>query len=118
MTKPIEGRTVLVVGASRGIGAATARAFAEGGAAVSLAARNLASCEEAAETIVADGGSALALFCDVATHASVEAMVHRTLDAFGRIDVLIHNAGVHEPIAHLLVSAPAYLAPWLSDNKE
>src|SRR3546814_16334282 len=107
MTKPIEGRTVLVVGASRGIGAATARAFAEGGAAVILAARNLASCAEAAETIVADGGSPLALFCAVANHASVEAMVPRTLPAFGRIDRLLNNPGVTDPTAALLISAPA-----------
>ncbi len=88
------GKTVLITGASRGIGAAAVRRFAAAGAQVALAARSA----EAIETLAADTGG-LAIPCDVANYASVEAAVAAVTERFGQLDVLINNAGVIDPIA-------------------
>lgn len=81
----IEGRVALVTGASRGIGAATARALADAGASVALASRS-------GDNPGIDG--ALARACDVRDAASLEAMVAATVDRFGGLDILVINAGV------------------------
>jgi len=85
-------RVALVVGASRGIGAATARAFAQAGAAVVLAGRNQAALEDVARQIQAGGGRALAVSADVTNPESMKALVSRTTDTFGRLDAAFNNA--------------------------
>ncbi|MDX1819268.1 MAG: SDR family NAD(P)-dependent oxidoreductase [Paracoccaceae bacterium] len=102
----IKGRTVLITGASRGIGAAAARAFAAAGANVVLAARDRAAVERIAGEI---GDAAVGLACDVTDMAQVQAAVDLAVSRFGALDVLIGNAGVIEPIA-LLDAADA--ADW------
>ncbi|QFT91869.1 3-oxoacyl-[acyl-carrier-protein] reductase FabG [Roseovarius sp. THAF9] len=94
----MQDKTVLVTGASRGIGAAAARHFASLGANVVLAARSTSAIEEIASEI---GDRALAVSCDVSRYDDVSAAVAATTDRFGGLDVLIGNAGVIEPIAHL-----------------
>lgn len=94
----IKGRTVLITGASRGIGAAAARAFAAAGANVVLAARDRAAVERIAGEI---GDAAVGLACDVTDMAQVQAAVDLAVSRFGALDVLIGNAGVIEPIARL-----------------
>ncbi|WP_211299483.1 SDR family oxidoreductase [Pukyongiella litopenaei] len=98
------GRTVLITGASRGIGADTARVFAAAGANVVLCAR---SADSLAELAVEIGDRALAIACDVADYGAVEAAVSAAVDRFGGLDVLIGNAGVIEPISHLRDADPA-----------
>ncbi len=94
----MEGKTVLVTGASQGIGAATARAFAKAGASVALVARNTDAIAEIAGEI---GDQALAIPCDISRHTEIEAAIAATARTFGGLDVLIGNAGVIDPIGHL-----------------
>ena len=89
-------RIALVTGAGRGIGLAIARAFAQEGADVVIADLLPESAAQAADEIRALGRSALALEVDVAQPAQVEAMVERAVGHFGRIDVLVSNAGVSQ----------------------
>lgn len=92
------GKTVLITGASRGIGAATARAFAQAGANVALVARSADAIATLAGEI---GETALAIPCDVSRYAEVEEAVAATARTFGGLDVLINNAGLVDPIGHL-----------------
>lgn len=88
----MSGRVALVAGASRGIGAATAAAFADAGAAVVLAARDAAALEAVAEQIRASGGQASAIPVDVTDAGSVRALVDSTLEQHGRLDYAFNNA--------------------------
>lgn len=97
------GKTVLITGASRGIGAEAARVFAAAGANVALLARSRDDLEALAGEI---GARALALACDVSDYVQVAEAVGKTVERFGALDVLINNAGVIEPIAHLAESDP------------
>ena len=96
-------RVVIVTGASRGIGAETARVFGAAGARVALLARDDAAIAELAGVI---GANAIAIPCDVSRYWEVEAAVAATIATFGRVDVLINNAGVIDPIAHLSDADP------------
>ncbi len=84
----------LITGGGSGIGSATARLFAEEGAAVCVTGRRETPLKEVVENIQASGGRALAVSGDVAVTADCQRMVEETIAAFGRIDVLVNNAGV------------------------
>jgi short-subunit dehydrogenase len=88
-----QGMTALVTGASSGIGRLLAQRFACEGARVALVARRAGELESLAAEISAAGGDALALPCDVSDLASVEQACAKTLEHFGRIDLLVNNAG-------------------------
>jgi len=99
----MQGKTVVISGASRGIGAAAAHAFAAAGANVVLLARSGKAVADLAEQI---GAGAIGLECDVSDWLSMQRAVDATMSRFGRIDVLINNAGVIEPIARLADADP------------
>jgi len=99
----MQDKTVLITGASRGSGAAAAREFAAAGARVALAARNGEAVAALAGEI---GKQAIAIPCDVSRYWEVEGAVAACLKAFGRLDALIGNAGVIEPIAPLSAADP------------
>lgn len=100
----MSGKIVLITGASRGIGAAAARAFAAEGAQVALMAR---SGEALAELAAGIGGKTLVLPCDIADGAAVARSVEQVFATFGRLDVVISNAGMIEPITSMAEADPA-----------
>jgi NAD(P)-dependent dehydrogenase (short-subunit alcohol dehydrogenase family) len=89
----LDGKVALVTGASRGIGAAIALAYAEAGADVAVAARSTADIEALAGKIEATGRRAIAIPTDVTKPDEVDACVARTIAELGRLDVLVNNAG-------------------------
>jgi NAD(P)-dependent dehydrogenase (short-subunit alcohol dehydrogenase family) len=105
--RPFSGKVALVAGASRGIGAVTARAFADAGAAVVLAARDERALGEVADGIQDRGGQALAVRTDVTDAASVERLVARTVDTYGRLDAAFNNATHNLPPTPLADIDPA-----------
>lgn len=103
----LQGKTAIVTGASRGIGAAAAEELARLGVSVVLAARSLDDIEALAAKIRAAGGKASAFACDVGRYADVAAAVEHCRTTFGGLDILVNNAGVIDPIARLAESDPA-----------
>jgi len=103
-TKQLEGKITLITGASQGIGAATARLFAQASATVVLASRSVEELAHNVEEIKANGGEAMAVTTDV-THAdSVETAIRLTVAAYGRLDIAVNNAGMsggNKPLAEI-----------------
>ena len=99
----MDGKTVMITGASRGIGAEAARVFVQAGANVALLARSQEAIAELAGEL---GPKAIAIPCNVARYTEMAAAVETTVSAFGSLDVLINNAGVIEPISHLAEADP------------
>lgn len=98
-----EDQVVLVTGAGRGIGRAIALAFARAGARVAVNDINPDTCEAVAQEIRSSGGQAAAFHADVANKLAVQSMLIDLEDRWGRVDILINNAGVepHKPIVQL-----------------
>jgi NADP-dependent 3-hydroxy acid dehydrogenase YdfG len=94
MAQKLTGKVAIVTGASSGIGEATAIALASAGATVTIAARRSDRLQSLAEQITASGGTALPITADVADEAQVQAMVKKTQAEYGKVDILINNAGV------------------------
>ena len=99
MNISFEKQVALVTGAASGIGLATAKAFAQSGASVALADWNEKAVRSAAEELAGQGHKTLAIRCDVADDAQVEAMMDQTVAAFGRLDAAYNNAGVQNELA-------------------
>jgi NAD(P)-dependent dehydrogenase (short-subunit alcohol dehydrogenase family) len=99
MNLSFEGKVALVTGAASGMGLASAKAFAEAGAAVTLADVHEDAVQAAARELAAAGHKAIAVRCDVSDDAQVAAMVDRTVAEFGRLDAAFNNAGVMARIA-------------------
>ncbi len=99
MNISFDGKVALVTGAASGLGLATAKAFAASGASVALADWNESAVHTAAEELTSHGHKAIAILCDVADDAQVEAMVTQTVAVFGRLDAAYNNAGVQNVLA-------------------
>lgn len=109
MDLSFENKVALVTGAASGMGLATARAFAEAGAAVVLADFREAVVTAEAQKLAAAGHKAIAVRCDVSDEAQVAAMVDRTVAEFGRLDAAFNNAGV---MAHIAPTADSTREDW------
>ncbi len=93
-TRLLDGKTILVTGASSGIGRATAQVIAKHGANVVIAARRVDLCREVSEQIRSDGGSAIAVQSDVTDASDVKRMMEHAISEYGKIDGAFNNAGV------------------------
>jgi NAD(P)-dependent dehydrogenase (short-subunit alcohol dehydrogenase family) len=94
LSSALSNAVVIVTGASSGIGAATAREFARHGAQVILAARRVEELAVQVNTITGEGHLALAISTDITDAAQVAQLVEQTIERFGRVDVLVNNAGI------------------------
>ena len=105
MSSNIEGKVVVITGASSGLGEATARLLSEEGATVVLGARRLDRIQALAEELTSASGTALAVQTDVTDREQVKALVDAAVQAYGRVDVMINNAGLmpHSPLERLKV---------------
>ena len=102
MSRLLEGKVAVVTGAARGIGFATAKAFADAGASVVLADRDGEALGTAADALRSAGHEAIGLVCDVTDGAQVTAMIERTVATYRRVDAAFNNAGVNSDSAPLL----------------
>ncbi|HYA40467.1 MAG TPA: SDR family oxidoreductase [Syntrophobacteraceae bacterium] len=94
MSNKIEGKVVVITGASSGLGEATARLLSAQGATVVLGARRVDRIESLADELTGSGGKALAIPTDVTDYDQVKRLVDAAVQAYGRIDVMINNAGL------------------------
>ena len=101
------GKTVIMTGGSRGIGAAAALAMAREGSALMITSRNGAESASVAAAISKAGGQAVSMACDMSDFAAVTELVARTEAQLGPVDVLVNNAGVIQPIADIAEADPA-----------
>lgn len=106
----LDGKVALVTGAGRGIGAACARAFAEAGASVVIGARTQAQIDTVAAEIRAAGGNALAQRTDVMREEQLEALVDAAIDTYGRLDIVVNNAGGFPPGPALETSTADFIS--------
>lgn len=97
----LDGQVALITGAGRGIGRAIALAYAREGAKLALAARSESELEEAVSAVAHSGSEAIAVRTDVTSQAGTERLARRVVERFGRIDVLVNNAGISGPVGPL-----------------
>jgi len=90
----LQDKTVIITGASSGIGAASARELAAHGARIVVAARDAEGVEAMVDELKANGAQALAYVCDVTVRAEMAALAQFAQDSFGAVDILINNAGL------------------------
>ncbi|WP_067826208.1 SDR family NAD(P)-dependent oxidoreductase [Nocardia inohanensis] len=117
LRKSVDGRVVVVTGASYGVGEATARLFAAAGATVILGARSIGQLEQVASEIRAEGGKAVALQLDLADEQSIADFAEQITEEYGAPEVLVHNAGKSlRRSIHLSYNRPKDLVSTTSAN--
>src|SRR5690606_32935557 len=89
----LEGKTAIVTGGGRGLGAQIAEGFAEAGANIVVCSRKLEACQEISDQLKEKGVNSLAIACDVTNPEDVKKVVERTMEEFGAIDILVNNSG-------------------------
>ena len=95
----LENKVAIITGGNSGVGAATAIRFAKEGAKVVITARREGPLKEVADTIQANGGTVLPIVSDIAKPEDVKHLVEKTLEVFGKIDILVNNADIHRSLS-------------------
>lgn len=95
MLGDLSGKVAIVTGAGQGIGEGIAKVFARAGAKVVVATRSAGNGQETVDDILATGGDAILVQCDIGQHAVVDDVVARTVDHYGRVDIGVHNAAIY-----------------------
>lgn len=103
----VSGKVVMITGGSRGLGRAMSLEFGRRGAKVVIASRKMEECEKVAAQVRESGSEAMAIACHVGQWDSLEAVVERVMEHFGRIDVLVNNAGMSPVAPSLLATSEA-----------
>ncbi len=101
MSKTLNGKVAIVTGSGQGIGRGIAEVFAAAGATVVVATRTEASGRETVKAITEQGGTATLIAADVGSSATCQNIVDQTVEQYGKLDILVHNAGVF-PINHVV----------------
>lgn len=114
--KLLEGKTAVITGSSRGLGFAIARAFAEQGASVILAARSEGTLNSAVAELRDLGYKAEGFVCDTAKLEDMERLAQRAVSAFGRLDIWVNNAGVSAPYGLTMSTSPEQIKRVLDTN--
>jgi NAD(P)-dependent dehydrogenase (short-subunit alcohol dehydrogenase family) len=112
----LEGKVAVVIGASRGIGRAIALRFAQAGAKVVVSSRKLEGVQAVADEIEAAGGKALAAQAHVGHLDQLESLVRQTVETFGRVDVMVNNAGTNPHFGPLLTADESVVEKTLDVN--
>ena len=107
----LDNKVAIITGSNSGVGAAAAKLFAREGSKVVISARRLPQLEEVAAEIRAAGGEVLVVQTDVSKVEDCENLVAKTVETFGRVDVLVNNAGVLEPGALVVIEHAAAVQP-------
>ncbi|PIE18915.1 MAG: short-chain dehydrogenase [Proteobacteria bacterium] len=112
----LDGKIAVITGASRGIGEAVARLFANQGAHVVISSRRQASCERVAASIREAGGRASAVACHVGDPTQRQALIASVVEAHGRLDVMVNNAATNPYFGHILDTPGAMVAKTVDVN--
>lgn len=113
----LRGRVAIVTGGSKGLGLAMAGGLLRAGASIVVAARNGEAAEAAAVGLRALGGEAMSAACDVRLESDVDALVEGTVKRFGRLDIVVNNAGINirKPSREEVAGVAVFLASGASD---
>lgn len=121
----LEGKVAIITGSSKGIGKAIAKGFAENGAQVVISSRSQEACDEVVKEFVSEGLKAVGIACHIGKPAQRENLVTQTMDAFGRIDILVNNAAINpffgpveeiDPLIFDKIMEVNVKAPWSLSN--
>ena len=121
----LENKVAIITGSSKGIGKAIAKGLAQKGAQVVVSSRNQEACDEVAKEFIAEGLKAIGIACHIGKEDQRKNLVDKTIEAFGRIDILVNNAAINPTFGPIEDVDPAIFdkimdvnvkAPWFLSN--